>query len=76
MKWLEALKAWNAKMTKKNKSHKWKMPKKGTPEHAQVKKMMGKDAKPAKPAKPSKSKDIQKNDKTDTEMVVSTIYEE
>ena len=73
MKWLEALKAWNAKMTKKNKSHKWKMPKKGTPEHAQVKKMMGKAA---KPAKPSKSKDIQKNDKTDTEMVVSTIYEE
>jgi hypothetical protein len=41
MKWLEALKEWNAK---KNKGV-WKIPKKGTKEYDQVKKLMDKGKK-------------------------------
>ena len=35
MKWIEALKLWNAKQDK------WTIPKRGTPEHAAVKALMG-----------------------------------
>ncbi len=41
MKWLEALKEWNAKMNKGV----WKIPKKGTKEYDQVKKLMNKGKK-------------------------------
>lgn len=44
MKWIEALKKWN---TTKNKG-KWKIPKKGTKEYDQVKKMMTKTTKTKK----------------------------
>jgi hypothetical protein len=41
MKWIEALKEWNAKMNKGV----WKIPKKGTKEYDQVKKLMDKGKK-------------------------------
>jgi len=42
MKWIEALKKYNEDLKKKDPSHKWIIPKKGTKHYDAVKKLMGK----------------------------------
>ena len=47
MKWVEALKLWNEHHKKVNTAHTWMIPRKDTPEHAQVKEIMSRGGLPS-----------------------------
>ena len=56
-KWMEAVKAWNAKQKMVNAKHVFCMPRKGTPEHAAVMAhMKGESSKPSHPEPAAKKK--------------------
>ena len=72
MKWVEALKVWNEK-----KGGKWCVPRKGSPEHAEVMKIIGSEKKPAEKkevsVKPAEKKPIAK--KPTREQVLKAMEE-